>query len=61
MLNTKLNISYCDKQCKKGAEARNIFLNQNNSAYDAAMDFVWFTEECFKTCPYKDKHMEENT
>ena len=59
MLNTKLNIKYCNNRCQKGIEARNKFLNDQNSAYDAALDFTWFTEKCFETCPYKDKHAEE--
>ena len=56
-----MNIEYCDKQCPIGVEARNKFLDKNNSAYDAAMDFHFFTEKCFETCPYKDKHTKENT
>jgi hypothetical protein len=58
-LDIKLNIRYCDKCCQKGIEARRKFLDENNSAYDAAMDFMWFTEECFKTCPYKEMHTKE--
>ena len=53
-------MEYCDTQCSKGIEARNKFLDSRNSAYDAAMDFMWFTEECFKTCPHKDKHLKVN-
>lgn len=54
-----MNISYCDKQCPIGIEARNKFLNENNSAYDAAIDFQFFVEECFKTCLYKKEHIKE--
>lgn len=50
----KIDIKYCDKKCPKGMKASKEFLDNNNSAYDAALDFMWFTEECFKTCPYKD-------
>lgn len=59
-MNTQVNIEYCDKCCQKGIGARDRFLDNSNSAYDAAMDFMWFTEECFKTCPFKDKHTKEN-
>ena len=52
-----MNIEYCDKFCAIGREKREELLDKNNSAYDAAMDFMWFTEKCFKTCPYKDKHV----
>ncbi len=54
-----MNIEYCNNKCPKGIEARNKFLDENNSAYDAAIDFHFFTEKCFETCPYKDKHTEE--
>ena len=54
-----MNIEYCNNNCTKGIEARNKFLDENNSAYDAAIDFCFFTEKCFETCPYKDKHTEE--
>ena len=54
------NIEYCNKYCEKGRKASAEFLDSNNSAYDAALDFMWFTDECFKTCPYKDKHIKES-
>ena len=53
-----MNVTYCDKQCKIGITARNKFLDEQNSAYDAALDFLAFTEKCFKTCPYKDAHVD---
>lgn len=55
-----MNIRYCGKECLIGKEKSKELLNNNNSVYDAALDFMWFTEECFKTCPYKDKHVKEN-
>jgi hypothetical protein len=58
-LGTRLNLEYCNNYCQKGIEMRNKFLDKNNSAYDAAMDFRWFVEKCFETCIYKDKHLEE--
>ena len=51
-----MDYSYCDKQCPIGIEARNKFLAKNDSVFDAAMDFYFFTEECFKTCPQKELH-----
>ena len=51
-----MNIRYCDKQCNIGKVKSEEFLNRTNSAYDAAMDFIGFVTECFKTCPYKDLH-----
>jgi hypothetical protein len=53
-----VNIAYCDQECPIGKEMSRKFLDENNSAYDAALDFMWFTEKCFNTCPYKDKHKE---
>lgn len=58
-MNTK-NIEYCHGHCEKGRKASADFLNNNNSAYDAALDFMWFTDECFKTCLHKDKHTKES-
>lgn len=54
-----MDIKYCGSKCHIGKEKSNEFLTENNSAFDAAMDFIRFTEECFKTCLYKDCH-EEN-
>lgn len=52
-----MDINYCGKQCPKGAKASEEILNKNNSAFGAAFDFMEFTKECFKTCPYIDKHI----
>jgi hypothetical protein len=54
-----MDITYCNDKCPIGIEARNKFLNENNSAYGAAVSFNFFTEKCFKTCPYKAEHMKE--
>lgn len=51
--------NFCDKKCLKGKQMSNELLSKNNSAFDAAIDFVMFTEECFKTCPYKEKHIQD--
>jgi hypothetical protein len=54
-----LDITYCNNKCSIGKAASEKFLDKNNSAYDAAIDFWAFTDECFKTCPFKDAHNEE--
>ena len=53
-----MDITYCNDECPIGKAARDEFLDLNNSAYDAAMDFRFFTDNCFKTCPYKDIHLK---
>ena len=55
-----MNIEYCNNKCQKGIEAREKFLDENNSAYDAVIDFWSFASKCFETCPYKDKHIYTN-
>ena len=47
------DIMYCYEHCKIGKAASDTFLELNNSAFDAAIDFRCFVENCFKTCPYK--------
>ena len=54
-----MNLEYCYKCCAKGKKASDEFLEKNNSVYDAASDFWSFTDECFKTCPFKDEHKKE--
>lgn len=49
-----MDLKYCNNECAKGKAASEKFLNENNSAYDAAVDFWAFCDECYKTCPYKD-------
>jgi hypothetical protein len=34
------------------------FLESCNSACSAALDFQFFTKECFKTCQYNDNQKE---
>lgn len=55
-----MNFKYCYKTCKKGKEASEKFLNENNSAFDAAIDFQYFTDKCFETCLYKAELEKEN-
>lgn len=49
----KFDIKYCGECCDIGKAAQEKFLDKNNSAFDAAIDFWDFTENCIKTCPYK--------
>lgn len=51
-----MDLKYCNDKCTIGKEAREKFLNENNSAFDAAVDFWAFTDECYKTCPYKAEY-----
>ena len=53
-----MNLNYCNYHCPIGIVAREKFLDENNSAYDAAIDFYFFAKDCFKTCKYKDKHVD---
>lgn len=55
-----INIKYCNDICSKGQKASDEFIKKADSAFDAAIDFWAFVEECIKTCPYKDKYTEEN-
>ena len=55
-----MNICYCNEKCSKGIKICEELLDKNNSAYDAALDFFAFAKECFKTCPFKDVHREDD-
>lgn len=52
-----MDITYCYEKCSIGKEASEEFLTLNNSTFDAAFDFQYFTEKCFKTCPYKRAYL----
>lgn len=56
----KLNITYCYEQCPVGRAASEEFLNTNNSVFGAAMEFQYFTENCFNTCPNKQVNINYN-
>ena len=51
-----LNIEYCNNNCPIGRAAREYFLENNNSAFDAAYDFRSFASNCFKACQLKSMH-----
>jgi hypothetical protein len=53
-----MDIIYCNETCPIGRAAREKFLNENNSAYDAFIDFKLFADKCFKACPCKEVHKE---
>lgn len=54
-----MDIKYCNDKCDLGIAAREKFLNINNSAYDAALDFIFFIDECYRECPHKAEHSKE--
>lgn len=54
-----MNLDYCNENCPIGKKAKDEFLNDNNSVFDAVIDFWYFVDECIKTCPYKDKYTTE--
>ena len=54
-----MNLDYCNKKCPIGISTSKEILDKNESISDAAIDFWYFIKECFKTCPYKDKHKTE--
>jgi hypothetical protein len=56
-----VDFEYCYKRCPAGKKASEELLEKNESVFDAINDFWVFTNECFKTCPYKDKHTKEKT
>lgn len=60
-MNIEIDLEYCYKNCVRGKSASEEFLEKNNSVYDAVSDFWAFVDECFKTCPYKDKHVKEKS
>jgi hypothetical protein len=55
-----MNLDYCNKKCPIGSKARSECLAENESVGDAVIDFWHFVDKCIKTCPYKDKHTEED-
>lgn len=53
-----MDIAYCNDECSIGRAAIDKFLAMNNSAFDAAFDFRYFVDNCFKTCPHKAEHLK---
>ena len=53
------DIKYCYEHCSIGKEASSKYLELNSSVFDAAIDFQYFTENCFKICPYKQAHINK--
>ena len=56
-----MDINYCDTKCPIGKKASKEFLAKNNSAYDAAIDFINFVENCSKTCTNKEQNNTKET
>ena len=54
-----MNIEYCYVSCTIGKNAAKSYLGACESVLKAAFDFQYFTENCFKTCPYKQEHLKE--
>lgn len=54
-----MNLNFCDTECPIGRKAKEEFLTKRNSAFDVAIDFNYFIDECRKTCPFK-KVIEES-
>ena len=55
-----MDITYCYEKCPIGKAASDRYLDTNNSVVDAAIDFNMFVDNCFKACPYKDQHIDNN-
>lgn len=49
-----MDITYCYEHCQIGKAASEKFLQQNNSALDAATDFRFFVDDCAKTCAVQE-------
>jgi hypothetical protein len=51
-----MNSTYCNENCPIGRAAKEVFLDLNNSAYDAVFDFKYFVDNCYNRCPFKHIH-----
>ena len=54
-----MDITYCNDTCPIGQKMRDKLLDENNSAFDAAIDFRMFIRKCFESCPNKAVHMKD--
>lgn len=54
-----MDIEYCYKSCPIGSKAAEEFLDKNNSAFGAAIDFNLFVNKCAISCPYKEEHTSD--
>ena len=55
-----MNAFYCYKKCPVGIEAQKKFLEDNESVFDAILEFKVFADGCFENCPYKEEHDKFN-
>lgn len=49
-----MNGTYCYEKRTIGKQAAKEILAESESVSDAAIDFHYFIEKCYKNCPYKD-------
>ena len=56
-----MDFKYCYEKCDIGKKACEELLKENESVFAAVGGFYAFAEMCFKTCPYKDKHIKEES
>ena len=58
----KHDISFCGESCEIGKAAKNKYLNDSESVFDAVYDFWYFVDECKATCKYNEevKNDEDN-
>lgn len=50
------DITYCGERCEIGKAAKERFLDNCESVFDAVFDFYNFTGSCIKACPYRDEN-----
>ena len=56
-----MDITYCNDICAIGQAARDKFIEESNSAFDAVFDFKSFVVKCSQNCPYKVAQGETKT
>lgn len=52
---------YCYKECGRGQIEADHLLKTSDSIRDAVIDFEYFIENCFKTCPYREAVLAAET
>lgn len=51
-----MDITYCNETCPIRKAAQAVFLEQNNSVFEAASAFTNFIANCLKVCPFKTNY-----
>ena len=54
-----MDYTYCYKYCERGKAEANKILADSESVSDAVIDFNYFAEDCFNTCPCKEAVLAE--